>query len=356
MKLRSGVTQEDVARAAGVSTASVSRVLNGLGPVTAEIRGRVETAMSALGYVPNEGARALVTRRSMVLGAIIPTLNNAIFAEGINAFESEARRHGYTLVLSVSNYDLSDEQTLVRRMVQRGVDGLLLVGNDHDPASFAALRRAAIPHVCSWTFEDGAPAANVGFRNADAMTEIVDLLVSLGHRRIAMLAGITDGNDRALGRLDGVRRRLASHARPLRPDLLVECAYTIHDARSAFSTLWDRSTPLTRPTALICGNDVIAIGALFEARRRGIAVPDALSITGFDNLAISSEIDPAITTVDVPAEAMGRDAAAALIDAIDNGHAVESRLLPTRLILRETTASVVAKRSGPNVRSFKNNE
>ena len=337
MKVKSAATQLDVARAAGVSTASVSRVLNGIGPINASIRSRVESAIAALGYVPNDGARALVTRRSMVLGAIIPTLNNAIFAEGINAFEAEARRHGYTLVLSVSNYDLDDERVLVGRMVQRGVDGLLLVGNEHLPASFQVLRRAAIPHVCSWTFDDDPPAANVGFRNAAAMTEIVDLLVALGHRRIAMLAGITLGNDRALSRVEAVRLRLAGHGLALVPGLLIECPYTIRDARDAFCVLWDRAAPGARPTAVICGNDVIAVGALLEARRRGIALPGSLSITGFDNLAISAEIDPAITTVDVPAEAMGREAAAALIRAIDDGSPVESRLLSTRLIVRDTT-------------------
>ncbi len=331
------ITQADVAKAAGVSTASVSRVLNGLGIVKPAIRARIEQAITALDYVPHEGARALVTRRSMVLGAIIPTLNNAIFAESMNAFESAARAHGYTLVLSVSNYDLVEEHTLVRRMVQRGVDGLMLVGNEHDAASFAALRRAAIAHVCSWTFEADAPAPNVGFRNAEAMTEIVDLLVALGHRRIAMISGRTAGNDRAAGRVRGVRTRLAAHSLSLPPSMLRECPYTIRDARVTFAGLWDRLGTAERPSALICGNDVIAIGALFEARRLGIAVPGKLSITGFDNLAIAGEIEPALTTIDVPAEAMGSGAAQALIDAISFGSPVESHLLPTRLVLRATT-------------------
>ncbi len=339
MRGRRGATQKDVARAAEVSTASVSRLLNGLGPVSPASRRRIEQAIAALDYVPHDGARALVTRRSLVLGAIIPTLNNAIFAEGINAFEAEARAHGYTLVLSVSNYDLDEERTLVRRMVQRGVDGLLLVGNEHAAESFAALRRAGVAHVCSWTFEAAAPAANVGFGNAEAMTEIVDLLVSLGHRRFAMLAGVRAGNDRARGRVSGVEARLARHGLRLPPGLLAECPYTIRAAREAFAALMmAERTGRDQPTALICGNDVIALGALLEARRRGIAVPGDLSITGFDNLAVAAEMDPAITTVDVPAEAMGRGAALALIEAIAAGRAVEGRALPTRLLMRGTTA------------------
>lgn len=332
-------TQKDVARAAGVSTASVSRMLNGIGPIKPAVRARIEQAIAALDYVPHEGARALVTRRSLVLGAIIPTLNNAIFAEGINAFEAEARAHGFTLVLSVSNYDLVEERTLVRRMVQRGVDGLLLVGNEHAPDSFEVLRRSKVAHVCTWAFDIAGPAPNVGFRNAEAMADVVDLLVSLGHRRFAMLAGVQACNDRARARVAGVKARLQAHGLHLPPALLAESLYTIRAAREAFIALMQGRAGADRPTAMICGNDVIGIGALLEARRCGIAVPHELSITGFDNLAIAAEMDPPMTTVDVPAEQMGRGAALALIEAIGTGRAVESTLMPTRLLVRGTTAA-----------------
>ena len=335
MKPFRGATQQDVARAAGVSTASVSRVLNGVVPVKPILRARIEQAIAALDYAANEGARALATRRSMVLGAIIPTLGNAIFAEAVNAFEAAARAHGYTLVLSVSNYDLAEERTLVRRMIQRGVDGVLLVGNEHEPACFETLRRAGVAHVCAWTFEPDAPAPNVGFSNAAAMAGIVDHLVGLGHRRIAMLAGIIAGNDRARGRVAGVEAALRAHGLSLPPDWLVQCPYTIRDGRAAFGRLWDGGG--ARPTAVICGNDVIALGALLEAQARGIAVPGAVSVTGFDNLAFAREMSPALTTVDVPAEAMGGGAALALIEAIKAGQQVQGRLLPTELLVRGTT-------------------
>ena len=147
-----------------------------------------------------------------------------------------------------------------------------------------------------------------------------------------------------LGRVEGVRQRLAFLGRPLLPSMMVECAYILRDARNAFGALRDGLTPGTRPTALICGNDVIAVGALLGARLRGIRLPEALSITGFDNLPISGEIAPAITTIDIRAAAMGQEAAAALIRAIDSGQPVESRELPTRLILRDSTNCPVANR------------
>ena len=332
-------TQKDVARIAGVSTASVSRMLNGIGPIKPTARARIEQAIAALDYVPHDGARALATQRSFVLGAIIPTLNNAIFAEGINAFEAEARANGFTLVLSVSNYDLDEERTLVRRMVQRGVDGLLLVGNQHAADSFAMLRRSSVAHVCAWAFDEAGPAPNVGFRNAEAMADVVDLLVSLGHRRFAMLAGVQAGNDRARARVTGVKSRLQSHGLCLPPALLAECAYTVRAAREAFIGVMQVGPEAGRPTAIICGNDVIGFGALLEARRRGIAVPRELSITGFDNLEIAAEMDPPLTTVHVPAEEMGRRAAVALIEAVSRGQAVESAMMPTRLLIRGTTAT-----------------
>ena len=325
-----------MALAAGVSTASVSRVLNGSSLVRPDVRSRVERAMRALDYTPHEGARALATSRSMILGAVIPTLNNAIFAEGINAFERGARLRGRTLVLSVSNYDLELELEHVRRMVRRGVDGVLLVGNEHHPDVHDTLERAGTAHACAWAHDPAARAPNIGFSNRDAAGTVIDHLVGLGHRRVGMLAGITAGNDRARERLCGVAERLAAHGLELHPSDVAETVYAIREAREAFAALID-GWGAERPTALVCGNDVIAVGALLEAQRRGLVVPDDLSIAGFDNLPLAGELDPAITTIDVPAAAMGERAAAALVEAIDDGTVVASCRFEAELKVRQTT-------------------
>lgn len=335
MKLpeRRSVTQVDVAKAAGVSTATVSRVLNGSTLVKPAVRKRIEAAMAELNYVPHDTARALALRRTRTLGAIIPTLNNAIFARGLNAFERAARERGYTLVLSVSNYDLEEERHLVRKMIERGVDGLLLIGNEHHAESFESLRAAGVRHACAWSYAEAAPAPNIGFSNFEAMFEVVDHLVGLGHREIAMIAGITVGNDRARERVEGVRRRLRRHGLELPASRLVEIPYSIREARQAFARLMPEE-----PTAIICGNDVIAFGVLFAAQAQGLEVPRDLSITGFDNLTLAGELDPAITTVEVPADAMGAGAAEALIDAIDGKTRVAPCRLATGLLIRSTTA------------------
>jgi len=325
-------TQTDVAKLAGVSTATVSRVINERGVVTEDVRVKVQRAIDALQYIPNAGARALALQRSGTLGAIIPTLNNAIFAEGINAFERAAGALGYTLILAVSHEQPSEHARQVMRMIERGVDGLLLVGNDHESEVFARLEKTATRHVCTWAFDMRARAPNIGFDNAQAMHDVVDHLLALGHRQVGMLAGKSERNDRARERIQGVVGRLNFHGVPLPPKRIVEVDYTIKASRKAFWELIDCDV-----SAIICGNDVIATGALFEALKMGLRVPEDISITGFDDLALSAELHPALTSVQVGAQAMGEQAALALIDAVEKGAPVQSSQLQTQLVVRETT-------------------
>lgn len=326
-------TQMDVANLAEVSTATVSRVLNHSGSISQDVKARVLTAIDELNYIRDAGARALAMQRSGTLGAIIPTLNSAIFAEGINAFERAAQGLGYTLILSVSQQDLDHEADLVIKMLERGVDGLMLVGNRHKETVYRRLEQTGVKYVCTWAYDANTEPANVGFDNRQAMHTVVDHLVGLGHSQIAMLAGRSQNNDRAHDRICGVRERMEMHGLCLPASKVIEVAYSIPESRKAFSRINDSAT-----TAIICGNDVIAFGALLEAQKQGIDVPGDLSITGFDDLSLSAELSPSLTTVQVSAEAMGELAAKKLIFAIDNQEAVESSLLPTELVVRETTA------------------
>jgi LacI family transcriptional regulator len=168
-----------------------------------------------------------------------------------------------------------------------------------------------------------------------AMTRLTRYLLDLGHRRFAMIAGITRHNDRAAQRVIGVRDTLAAHELDLQNDCLIECPYTIADGRSALATLISRRQP---PTAVICGNDVLAFGALFECLARGVRVPQDLSITGFDDLDLASHVLPPLTTMHVPAVEMGLRAADYLI-ARGTGDALPDRVeLEPNLIVRGTTA------------------
>jgi LacI family transcriptional regulator len=328
-------TQLDIARQAGVSTATVSRVLNRSPLVARDLRERVEDVITRLGYFPHAAARALASNRTYTIGAIIPTLNNAIFAAGINAFERALQDANYTLLLAVSNYDLDAEALQVQRLLERGVEGLLLIGNDHAKAAYQLLRRADAVYVNTWTYDLGARRPNVGFSNRKAAHAIVDHLVALGHRRIGMIAGITAGNDRARERLLGVNERLTVHGLALDPRATMEVPYVIADGRRAMARLAAHGE---LPSALICGNDVIALGVLFEAQAQGIAVPGRLSITGFDNLPLIEHVKPTLTTIDVPAQEMGLAAAKAILAAIEKRGRARSYELGAPLLVRETTA------------------
>jgi LacI family transcriptional regulator len=332
---RRGPTQTDIARLAGVSTATVSRVLNASPLVRPALRARVEGVIAELGYFPHAAARALASRRSYTMGAVIPTLNNAIFAACINAFERALQEGGYTLLVAVSHYDQTAEITQVKRLVERGVEGVLLVGNAHSARVYEMLERAGIPYVNTWAFDPRLRRPNIGFSNREAAFLLVDHLVALGHRRIGMIAGITEGNDRARDRLNAVRERLAEKGLALDPDATMEADYSIREGRAALARLAEAGR---LPTALIGGNDVIALGLLFEARDRDIEVPGRLSITGFDNLPLTEHVRPSITTIDVPAVAMGSGASAALLAALERGRRPRSRKLDAPLLIRDTTA------------------
>ncbi len=328
---------QDIAAAAGVSTATVSRVLNSPVDVRPALREKVETQIRALGYVRHGAARALASARSHTIGAVIPTLESAIFASGVNAVEKRLTAAGYTLLLAVTNYDLEHEYEQVKALIERGVDGMILVGRDHDVDTLNMLERQRCPFITTWTYTDDALHPCVGFDNADAARRIIEHLLDLGHTRIGVIAGITTGNDRARERISGVRTALKARRLKLDSRCLIEKPYEVSKGRAGFRTLMERPGDI-RPTALFCGNDVLAVGAMLEARHMGINVPDDVSIVGFDDLPLSEHLAPGLTTVHVPSRRMGERAADYLLQCIA-GEAAEPRSeLPTDIMIRGTTA------------------
>ncbi len=333
---KNGVTnQADIARAAKVSTATVSRVLNNSPLVREEVRARVSRAMDRLGYFPHGAARALVLKRSWTIGAVVPTLDSDIFARGINALMNRLRDNEYTLIVSSSDYSLETETKLIRRLLERGVDGIFLVGAERRPEALDLLKRSGKPFVNAYISGPANSGPTIGFSNREAAAAIVDHLVGLGHRRIGMLAGITKGNDRAAERLAGVRARLKHHGLKLDPAFTFELPYTFQAARVAFGELVQGGN---LPTAIICGNDILAMGVLFEAATRGVKIPKQLSLVGFDNHPMTAHFRPSLTTIDVPADKMGEIAADALVAAIADEAPIRNVVLNAPLLVRGTTA------------------
>lgn len=307
-------TLYDVARVSGVSTATVSRCLNTPDRVRPETRERVEVAVNDLGYTPNFGGRMLASNRTDTVGAIIPTMENAIFAHGIQALQDELAAHGVTLLVATSHYDVRREAEQMRALLGRGVDGLVLIGEDRPDQSYAFLKQRGIPFVLVWSRRGGCPHPCVGFDNRAAARQMAEHVLSFGHRRVAMIAGATDQNDRARERMIGVGEALSAHGMTLEAPYYVEAQYTLDASAQAARRLLEVSP---RPTAIICGNDVLGVGAILGARAAGVAVPADLSVVGFDDIELSVVIDPPLTTVHVPHQRMGRTAAEKLLRMID---------------------------------------
>ncbi|MEO1638845.1 MAG: LacI family DNA-binding transcriptional regulator [Pseudomonadota bacterium] len=334
-------TLADVADAAGVSTATVSRCLNFPDKVAESTRKRVDQAVKELGYSPNFGARAMAAKRTMTIGAIIPTMENAIFARGLQAFQEELRQHGYTLLVASTGYDPMTEAEQIKSLVARGAEGLFLIGHERAPELYDFLETQSVPALVTWAFDAARRQLSVGFDNQSAMAEMAAEVLARGHRRLAMIAAATQGNDRAAARLAGIKQAMADAG--ILPETLqvVEAPYTIEAGAQAFATLMKAANPAT---AVLCGNDVLAVGALRMAHEMRLEVPTDVSITGFDDIELAQVATPGLTTVHVPHRDMGRAAARTLI-AVLQGDTPPCRQLelPTRLVIRETLGPAPTK-------------
>jgi len=329
-------TLEDVARSAGVSTATVSRCLNSPDLVVEQTRTKVLEAVQALGYAPNFGARALAAKRSNTVGAIIPTMENAIFARGLQAFQEELDTHGVTLLVASSSYRPAAEATQVRTLTARGADGLLLIGHDRLTEVYEFLDRRAMPYVIAWAHDPGSPRASVGFDNFAAMKELATAVLDLGHTRIGLISAPTETNDRARRRLEGVRSAMLDRGLDPQALRLIETPYAYDTGARAFASLMQADD---RPSVVLCGNDVLAVGALRQAHKMGLRVPQDVSITGFDDIEIAQVVTPSLTTVHVPHREMGRQAALALVGLINAETTPTSVALGTDIRWRDTLAA-----------------
>src|SRR5258708_29062308 len=201
-----------VAARAGVSTASVSRALNSPNPVSAALRTRIAEAVQSVGYIPHASARALSSRRTRTLGAIIPTIDNTMFARGIAALQKYLSSVGYMLLLTTSGYDLDAELEQARNLVSRGIDGLVLRGDCHHDALRKMLADNAIPFINVGVYRPDRPYPCVGADNQAAAPRSALHVVELGHRRIGIVSALQRTNDRASAPVAAFRRALSPHA------------------------------------------------------------------------------------------------------------------------------------------------
>ncbi|MET3599867.1 LacI family DNA-binding transcriptional regulator [Martelella mangrovi] len=327
----------DVAAAAGVSTATVSRAFNAPEKVAPEVRERVLQAARDLGWFPNAAGAALASRRTMLVGALIPTLDHDVFAAQVNALQARLAAAGVTVLIGCSNYDLDHAAEQVRVMLARGMEALAIVGEEQRPALFKMIDTRAVPYVVMYAHRPNSPHPCIGFDNEAAFHRITRHLLDLGHRRFGVIHQPSTDNDRVLARLEGIRAALATEGLAIRPQHMTEGPSGIEFGRQALRSIFTQGEP---PTAIICGNDALAFGALIEARAMGIAVPQTLSITGFDDVPMAAFTDPPLTTMSVDNAAIGRAAADYLLARLQGGELEKPGPLATTLIERQSTGPV----------------
>lgn len=325
-----------VAKAAGVSISTVSRSYNHPELVKPATRKQIDDAVRKLGYIRNRAAQTMHGIRSGTIGLIVPTINHAIFAEVVQAFSDAVDAHGFTILVASHGYDLEREYAVMRKFLEHRVDGIALIGQSHSDETFQLIQSQNIPAMTIWNYDAAAPLSCVGADNVAAGRLAAEHICALGHRDIGIVFPPTEGNDRARGRQTGVMQALGRAGIRVADEWMIEAPYSIADAKNAVMSILSGST---RPSALICGNDVLAQGAIYAALRCGVTIPRDLSIIGIGDFKGSREMEPALTTVRLPARRIGLLAGDRMAKSIIQPDREVFRLCcETQLIVRDTCA------------------
>jgi LacI family transcriptional regulator len=335
------VRLEDVARQAGVSTASVSRALNTPNLVSPELRDRIAQATQELKWVPNGVAKALASHRTRTIGVMIPTLSHQNFATLIEALQHDLGAAHYTLILCCIDVPADLRLLQARKLVEQGVECLVLVGEAQPEGLFDLLRSQNVPYVITYTSGRDKAHTCIGFDNYAAAVKLTEHLLEQGHRDFGMVAHETEGNDRIQQRIAGVRDTLAQRGIGIRPQHFVR-VNSRHIASGRDGMRKILAEDQVRPTALICTNDYIATGAMIEAKELNLMIPRDLSIVGFDDTDMSAHLEPPLTTIRVPSRRMGEEIARYVIGYLENGSAECPPPLEAELIIRHSTAPPAA--------------
>ncbi len=327
---RSTVKITDVAALAGVAPMTVSRVLNNPAQVAAATALRVRAAIEQLGYVPNLIAGGLSSRRSRIIAAIVPTIATPVFAASIQAFTDTLGHAGYHVVLGLSGYAHGGEDALIAAVLGRQPDGILLTGAHRSPSVKLRLATAGIPVVEIWDLVDDPADMIVGFDHAALGAAAAEYLHAKGHRRFAAMGA---DDPRAIARRQGFAAAVCACGGEMLFDAVMPAPASIQGGRDAVAAAMPH---FHQPIAVFCSSDMVAAGAVIEARVRGLAVPDRLAVCGFGDFEISAAMDPPITTVAVDGAEVGRAAAGCLLQRLDGAAGLRRIVIPFRIVERRS--------------------
>lgn len=295
----------DVAQLAGTSAISVSRYFNSPELVGAETRERIRAAIAHTGYIRNQAAGGLASTQGRIVSAIVPSVSNSIFAETIQGLANTLAAHDYQLLLATHNYSLENEEKIVKAMIGWSPCALVLTGVTHSPATEALLASLDMPVIETWDLQDGRPYTQVGFSHIDAGAQMTAYLLSKNYRKIVFADSCNTGDFRAMQRAEGYRIAMetaGARASIVRP----REAEPLEAGRQILLAQLRQRAP---PDALFFCNDNMAAGAIYEAARAHIRIPEQCAIAGFGDFAFAAHLMPSLTTIRVPRYEIGRRAA-----------------------------------------------
>ena len=328
----------DVARLAGVSTATVSRALNGTGQIAPATQRAIDDAVEQLGYQPNTAARSLVTRSTQTIAVLLPDITNPFYAALVSGVQERALDAGHTLLLCTTEGDPEREDDYLRLLRAKQVDGVLVDGLVLPPARIARFVRDGLPIVCLDRDIDSTRVPLVQVDNRRGALLATDHLLSLGHRRVAHVSGAPDLRI-SEERVAGYRTAHQVFGYTVDPDLIAVGGFTEEGGYRATKELL--RTALEPFTALFAANDLSAVGALSALAQSGRQVPDDISVVGFDDLRLSRFTNPPLTTVHQPAAEIARRATELLLELAAGRRVTQMRtLLKPELVVRESTRSL----------------
>lgn len=335
----------EIARRAKVSIATVSRTINRVPTVDPQLARRVWRVVDQLGYYPNTQARALVSGKSRIFGLVVSEITNPFFPEIVQTFEELAVQNDYEILVTSTVHDTTRMKSSVRRMIERRVDGVAILTFGMEEALLDDLRLRKVPLVFVDVGPDAPRVRNIKINYQNGIRQAVQHLAALRHTSIAFVAGPLHLKS-ALARKDAFQTSMSEIGLEISAELIVEGDHTMEGGMRALGKLMRQRH---RPTAVVCSNDMTAIGVMREAYDLGIVVPRDLSVVGFDNIRLSEFMSPPLTTVEMSQAELARIAFRALMEDVGRDGTSEGRKeypLNTNLVLRRSTALAPAEAVG----------
>lgn len=332
------VTLKDIAKKAGVSESTVSRVLNGIPKASSETRDKIVKMAKELNYCPNDLARSLAKQRNLIIGVILTDISNPYFASVTAGIDEIASLYDYNLIISVTGGNEQEELKYINILREKKVDGIIFTSGRMPESCEEALLKSGIPTVIiARKIKSSLPSIHID--NISESYKAVEYLIKLGHRRIAMISGNFDDKESGYHRLLGYKNALSDYGIFFEDELVVEGSFKMESGVKASQKLLKLKE---LPTAIFTGSDAMAVGAIKTIKKAGLRVPEDISVIGFDNNIIALACDPELTTIGQPVKDLGKNAMEMLYKTI-MGEELEKKAiyLPCELIVRDSVKALI---------------